>query len=40
VAIDEVSDDRYNPVNVSLTDSRNRRLDRAVSSGDIRHVMI
>ncbi len=37
--IDEVSDDNTNPTDVSLADSRNRRLDRAVSSGDIRHLM-
>jgi hypothetical protein len=38
-SIDEVSDDNFNPVDVSLADSYNRRLDRAVSSGDIRHVI-
>ena len=38
-SIDEVSDDNTNPVDVSLADSYNRRLDRAVSNGDIRHVM-
>jgi hypothetical protein len=38
-SIDEVSDDNFNPVDLSLADSYNRRPDRAVSSGDIRHVM-
>jgi hypothetical protein len=38
-SIDEVSDDNVNPTEVSVVDSRNRRLDRAPSSGDIRHLM-
>ena len=38
-SIDEVSDDNFNPTEVSLVDSLNRRLERAVSSADIRHTM-
>ncbi|MDZ4802236.1 MAG: TonB-dependent receptor [Bryobacteraceae bacterium] len=38
-SIDEVSDDNFNPTDVSLVDSLNRRLERAVSGSDIRHTM-
>ena len=39
-AIDEISDDKFNPTAVALVDSGNRRLDRAVSGIDSRHVFV
>ncbi|MEK7408286.1 MAG: TonB-dependent receptor [Acidobacteriota bacterium] len=38
-SIDEVSDEDTNPVAVALADANNRRLDRAVSDADTRHIM-
>jgi len=38
-SIDEISDDKFNPTAVALVDSNNRRLDRAASSADIRHIL-
>src|SRR5262249_22100860 len=38
-AIDEISDDKFNPQVVALVDSNNRRLDRAVSDIDTRHIL-
>ncbi len=39
-AIDEISDDKFNPTAVALVDSNNRRLDRAVSNFDTRHIFV
>ena len=38
-AIDEISDDKFNPTAVALVDSNNRRLDRAASDSDVRHIL-
>jgi hypothetical protein len=38
-SIDEISDDKFNPTAVALVDSNNRRLDRAASEADIRHIL-
>ncbi len=39
-AIDEISDDKFNPTAVALVDSNNRRLDRAPSNFDSRHNFV
>ncbi|MFB3825179.1 MAG: carboxypeptidase regulatory-like domain-containing protein [Bryobacteraceae bacterium] len=38
-SIDEISDDKFNPTALALVDSKNRRLDRAASDADIRHIL-
>lgn len=37
-SIDEISDDKFNPTGVALIESNNRRLDRAPSAADTRHI--
>ncbi len=39
-AIDEISDDKFNPTAVSLMDSNNRLLDRAAAGFDARHIFV
>ncbi len=38
-SIDEISEDKFNPTAVALTNSNNRRLDRSVSDFDTRQVL-
>lgn len=39
-SIDEISDDVFNPTAVAAVDSNNRRMDRAASDFDTRHVFV
>ncbi len=39
-SIDEISDDMFNPTAVAIADSNNRRVERAASDFDVRHVFV